>query len=177
MLDTLKTLTLHQYEAALCTLNACIDRCPESSWHARVANYLFSQLAFHTLIFTDLYLGGGEESIGRQPFHVANAQVFADYEEFADRPPRNRYERAWVKQYLEHCRRKAAEVIASETAETLAGPSGFDWRKFTRAELHVYNIRHIQHHAAQLSLRLRLDHGLDIPWVGSGWRELPMPSA
>jgi hypothetical protein len=148
MLDTLKTLTLNQYEAALCTLNACIDRCPEPSWHARVGNLLFSQVAFHTLIFTD-------------------------YEEFADRPPRNRYERGWVKQYVEHCRRKAAEVVASETAETLAGPSGFEWRKFTRAELHVYNIRHIQHHAAQLGLRLRLDHGVDIPWIGSGWRDVP----
>jgi hypothetical protein len=41
----------------------------------------------------------------------------------------------------------------------------------SRAELYVYNLRHIQHHAAQLSLRLRLDHGVNIAWVGSGWRE------
>jgi hypothetical protein len=42
---------------------------------------------------------------------------------------------------------------------------------FSRAELHVYNIRHIHHHAAQLSLRLRLDTGRGVDWVGSGWRE------
>ena len=41
-----------------------------------------------------------------------------------------------------------------------------------RAELHVYSIRHIQHHAAQLSLRLRLDAGVAIPWIGVGWREV-----
>ena len=41
-------------------------------------------------------------------------------------------------------------------------------RYFTRAELHLYNIRHIQHHAAQLILRLRLDTDVDIPWVGRG---------
>jgi len=41
----------------------------------------------------------------------------------------------------------------------LAGQSGFHRRKCSGAELHVYNIRHVQHHAAQLSLRLRLDGG------------------
>jgi hypothetical protein len=73
---------------------------------------------------------------------------------------------------MEHCRKKASAVIASETSDTLSAPCGFERRGFSRAELHVYNIRHIQHHAAQLSLRLRLDAKQDIPWIGSGWREL-----
>ena len=41
----------------------------------------------------------------------------------------------------------------------------------SRAELYVYNTRHLQHHAAQLSLRLRLDAGVHTPWFGGGWRE------
>jgi hypothetical protein len=53
----------------------------------------------------------------------------------------------------------------------LAGPSGFRRRKCSRAELHVYNVRHIQHHAAQLILRLRLDTDVDVPWVGQAWIE------
>ena len=67
------------------------------------------------------------------------------------------YEKPFVLSYLQNVRRKAQDTIARESAEVLAGPSGFNWRKCSRAELHVYNIRHIQHHAAQLSLRLRLD--------------------
>src|SRR4051812_31399969 len=134
MLDTFKTLTVSQFEAALCTLNACIDRCPESSWHARVGNYVFSQVAFHTLFYADLYLGREEGSFRRQPFHAGNGHFFADYEALEDRAPRNRYERAGVKQYVQHCRRKLAEVIAAETAESFSGPSGFDWRKCSRAE-------------------------------------------
>jgi MFS superfamily sulfate permease-like transporter len=38
--------------------------------------------------------------------------------------------------------------------------------------LHVvagYITRHIQHHAAQLILRLRRDFEVDIPWFKSGW--------
>ena len=46
MLDTVKTLTRNQFDAALCTLNACIDRCPERAWHAPVGNLKFCQVGF-----------------------------------------------------------------------------------------------------------------------------------
>jgi hypothetical protein len=48
-------------------------------------------------------------------------------------------------------------------------------RHLPRAELHVYNIRHIQHHSAQLIMRLRLDCDVDVPWISSGWRD-PAPA-
>lgn len=172
MLDTFKTLIANQFEAALCTLSTCIDRCPESAWDARVGNLRFCQVAFHTLFYADFYLGPNEESFRRQPFHRANQRFFGDYEEFEDRPPQARYDKTSIQNYLQHCREKASEVIASETAGTLTARAGFQRRAFSRAELYVYNIRHIQHHAAQLSLRLRLDAHQDIPWVGSGWQDL-----
>jgi hypothetical protein len=171
MLNIYKQLTVNQYEAALCTLNFCIDRCPDDSWNARVANLAFCQAVFHTLFFADVYLGRNVESLKEQPFHREHPEIFRDYEEMEDRPQKLMYDRPSIKTYMQHCRTKAADMIASETEESLRGPSGFDWRKQNRAELHVYNIRHIQHHAAQLSLRLRLDAKIDIPWVGSGWRE------
>ena len=171
MVDTLKRLLTNQYEAALCTLNVCIERCPEQSWYAPVANLKFCQAAFHTLFFADLYLAPDEDTFRRQPFHRENAFFFGDYEELEDRAQRNLYDKPAISKYLAYCRGKASDVIGGETAETLAGPAAFG-RKFNRAELHVYNIRHIQHHAAQLGLRLRLDHKIDLPWVSSGWREL-----
>jgi hypothetical protein len=169
MLDTVKELLAHQYEAALCMLTFCIDRCPEDAWNAPVANLAFCQVAFHTLFFTDVYLGPDEESVRLQPFHREHAGVFRDYEEFEPRRQQLLYERPWIRTYLDYCRRKASDVVAAETAESLTSGHGFPRRPPSRAELHVYNIRHIQHHAAQLSLRLRLDAGVDVPWVGSGW--------
>jgi uncharacterized damage-inducible protein DinB len=69
------------------------------------------------------------------------------------------------------CRRKALDTLSAETAESLWGPSGFPGRPATRAELHVYNIRHVMHHAGQLSAFLRrVDASIDPRWVGSGWR-------
>jgi hypothetical protein len=175
MLDTLKTLLANQFDAALCTLNVCVERCPETAWDGRVANMQFCQLAFHTLFFADFYLGtdgeGEHDAFRAQPFHRENSAMFRDYEEFAPRAQVLLYERPWIRRYVQHCRTKATAAIAAETAESFAAPAGFAGRGFSRAELYVYNTRHVQHHAAQLSLRLRLDHGIDVPWVGSGWRE------
>jgi len=170
MLDTVKELLAHQYEAALCTLNHCIGRCPESAWNAPVGNLAFCQVAFHTLFFTDLYLGADEAALRRQTFHREHDDVFRDYEELEPRPQQLFYKRPWIRQYVDHCRQKALDVVAVETAESLMSGHGFERRPTTRAELHVSNIRHIQHHAAQMSLRLRIDQGIEVPWVGWGWR-------
>jgi len=170
MLDLFKDLIARQYEAALCMLAACVERCPDDRWNEPVANLKFCQAVFHALFYTDVYLGRTYDSLREQPFHREHAAVFADYEEREDRPPQRLYDKAFITAYLQHCRAKAARVIAEETAEVLESRPGFDWLPCPRAEVHLYNIRHVQHHAAQLSLRLRLDTGDGVPWVRSGWR-------
>lgn len=173
VLDTLKQLLTNQYEASLSTLNLCVARCPDRNWNGFIAKWKFCQVAFHVVMFADLYLQPSDEidAFKAQAFHVEHKADFCDYEELQDRPQVSLYEKPFVVSYLQHVRRKAQETIARESADVLAGPSGFHWRKCSRAELHVYNIRHVQHHAAQLSLRLRLDAGVDIPWVSHAWKE------
>ncbi|HEY3244900.1 MAG TPA: DinB family protein [Phycisphaerae bacterium] len=175
MIETVKRLIGSQFEASLCTLGHCVAGCPERLWNARVAKYPFCQVAFHTLFFADFYLGSDAESLRRQPFHLANPSLFGDYEQLQDREPVALYTKPQIESYLQFCRGKAVATIAAETAEDLCAPAKFARRDFSRAELHVYNIRHIQHHAGQLILRLRLDSEVDIPWIGAGWRE-PAPS-
>jgi hypothetical protein len=168
--DTFKELIASQFEAALCTLNTCIEECPPAVWDAPVANLAFCQAVFHALFYTDCYLGPNTESLQQQAFHRENPDFFRDYEELEDRKQQQMYDKESILKYLAFCRRKASEVIAAETAETLSARCGFDWLPFSRAELYVYNIRHIQHHAAQLILRLRLNIEVNIPWARSGWR-------
>src|SRR5262249_31205382 len=77
--------------------------------------------------------------------------------------------------YVPLVRQKLHDTLTAETAETLAGPSGFSWRKFSRAEMHLYNLRHIQHHVGQMSAYLRrvepaLFGQRELPWIGAGWR-------
>ena len=170
MVDTFKELIARQFEAALCTLNTCIEQCPAAAWDAPVANLAFCQAVFHALFYADCYLGKDSASLRQQAFHREHPDFFRDYEELEDREQQLMYDKEAIITYLAFCRRKASEVIAAETADTLRERCGFDWLPFSRAELYVYNIRHVQHHAAQLSLRLRLSAGVDIPWAGSGWR-------
>lgn len=171
MLETIKQLLANQYEAALCALHFPIDQCPDEQWHQPVANHLFCQTAHHTLIYTDMFLNGSIEAQKQQPFHIKHAEIFRDYEEFEDRIPVLKYEKDFINQYLAHCRTKAAAVIESETAESIVATSPFAHLPFSRAEMHLHSIRHIQHHAAQLSLRLRIDGDPQIPWAKSGWRD------
>jgi DinB superfamily len=175
VIDTFKELIANQYEAAFCMLASCVTRCPDANWDRPVGNLKFCQVAFHTLFFADVYLGRDLKSLREQSFHRDHAAVFADYEELEDREQQAVYGKSFIQAYLQHCRGKALQVIAAETADVLGSRPGFDWLKFSRAEVHVYNIRHIQHHAAQLSLRLRLDTGDGIPWVGAGWRADAVP--
>ena len=51
MIEYFQQIVTSQFEAALCTLDLCIDRCPDAMWEARVANLAFCQVAFHTLFF------------------------------------------------------------------------------------------------------------------------------
>jgi DinB superfamily len=171
MLETLRKLIIHQFEAAASTINACIDQCPDAAWNGPVVNLKFCQATFHALFYADYYLGQTEEDFRKEPFHRENAHVFRDYEELEPRAPVLLYEKPWIKTYVQYCRKRCHEVVGAETADELTAKTKFPRKDFSRAELHVYNIRHLQHHAAQLSMRLRLDSQTDIPWFSSGWKE------
>ena len=44
--------------------------------------------------------------------------------------------------------------------------SGFSWYRMSKLEHQLVNIRHIQHHGAQLADRLRSAADIGIRWVG-----------
>ena len=148
---------------------------PEFRWQSPVVNHPVSQTIFHALFFADLYLGSSIADQPRQDFHRQHAEVFGDYEQLEDRIPHGTYDKPFIHAYLQHCRDKAAATLQSEDETLWKQPSGFPWLDMTRAELHIYNIRHIQHHAAQLVAKLRSDAGLDIPWTQSGWPDPHIP--
>ena len=164
----LKNLLLSQHQAALTTLAKCIELCPDGAWNEKVANLPISTAVFHTLFWTDMYLERSTEHLKDQEYHKTNSEIFGEYEELASDLQKRTYERSQVDNYFEFCRAKAAKVILAETDESLAEKSGFDWLDCSRAEVHVYSSRHIQHHAAQISVRLRVNHGVDVPWVKLG---------
>jgi DinB superfamily len=137
-----------------------------------VGNHPFWHVAYHTLFCLDMYLSRNEASFRPPAFHRKN------YQFLGKTPPPSQvaviagvpYEKPIIDGYLKACRKKASQAIAGETTDTLAGPSGFDWIPTSRLELHLYNIRHIQHHAGQLSARLRKSIGAGADWSATGWK-------
>jgi len=171
MLQAYQSAIANQFEAAYCTLKLLVDGCSQPQWDAPVAELKFCQVMFHTLFFSDVYLGPNLAALRQQEFHQQHQEFFGDYEELEDRAPQMLYSKADIQEYLQHCRGKAQRVIAAETESSLATTPGFDWLDFSRAEVHVYNLRHLFHHAGQLSLRQRIDIGEGVKWIHSGWSE------
>ena len=162
MIDLYKTSINGQFGAAIAMLNECITKCPDEHWDSRIAKYPFWHVAYHILCFIDCYLSVTEHAFKPGKFHPRGMS------ELADEYPSRRFERAELLEYVSECRTKLAATIASETPESLAGPSGFSWLPFPRAELHAYNLRHVQHHTGQLSAFLR-KQSVETRWVKTGW--------
>jgi hypothetical protein len=80
--------------------------------------------------------------------------------------PERVYEKSELLAYLERGRARCREVLAALTDASLNERCGFMRRDLTVAELHVYSLRHVQHHAAQLNLILRQVTDSAPTWVG-----------
>ena len=172
MFENYLSIVTNQYGAAFSTLNRCIEECSEELWDSKVAKLTFSQALFHTLFYADLYLHEiNDESFKQQEFHERNQDSFRDYEEMQDKPQQHAYSKGFVRDYFQHCLDKSRCAFQDATEAWLLEPSPFPWIESTRSEVHIYNMRHIQHHAAQLILRLRLEGPIQFPWYRSGWED------
>ena len=161
-------IALGQMTAALLTLGQSIESADGEAWEAPHPDTAVNQVVFHALFYADLYLGMSEEGFRDQGFHAAHREIFGDYEDRGERRPVRVYPKEECRAYLDFCLAKAREVLRGETDASLSRRSGFYWQEFSRAELHVYNARHIQHHAAQLGLRTQLRGGPALDWVSRG---------
>jgi len=161
MLEYFKQLLQNQFDASLCMLADCVSQCPEEHWEGRIGNSPFWRVAYHTAYFVDMYLSADE--LAFQPHNSYRENIHNLGESDSTEDP---YAKEVVVEYIEHCRTKAAQVIAIETPETLESPSGFPWYPMSRGEHHLTSIRHIQHHAGQLSAYLIKYTGQGANWIG-----------
>ncbi len=168
MTNSVNSMLMSQFEAALAMLKQCIQACPPEHYEGKIANDTFRTIAYHTLFWTDYYLSPGEHSFelrelshrGGDDRTMTSSPGLTEGETLSD---------------VEMCRQKLADTLAAETPEILAGPSGVSRFAFSRGELHLYNLRHIQHHTGALSAYLRrvdpsLKDSQALSWVRMGWR-------
>jgi hypothetical protein len=169
--DSLSHALASQMLACIYTLKDCIDRCPPNEWHEKHNDYPFSQVVFHTLFDCDFCLCDDKEQLKKQDFHIKNSLIFADYEELEDKPKTHLYEINFINDYYAHCVHKIKEVIKSKTNDELLVQNSDIYKNMTKAERLINAIRHTQHHAAQLGLRLQYLSGTEMAWISRGYQK------
>jgi hypothetical protein len=158
-----------QFGASIDMLNTALRDCPEELWEKRLwadqpdqwvapGFSTFWYLGYHTLFWLDLYLTGAEEGFAPPPpFDLVEMEA-------GESLPRT-YSREELLDYLHYCRRKCQETIDALSHEQANRLCRFPWGELPFAELQLYNLRHVQEHAAQLHLFLGQQAGKDTSWV------------
>jgi hypothetical protein len=157
-----------QFGAAIDDFGNALRDCPDELWERRLWEDLQDQwvaagfsafwyLCYHTLFWLDLYLTGAEEGfVPPAPFDLVEMEA-------NETLPRT-YSRAELLGYLETCRRRCQETVRAMTIEQANRMCSFAWGELPFAELQLYNLRHVQEHAAQLHLFLGQRAGKAAGW-------------
>ena len=154
-----KQILWQQFGAAIDMLANAMRACPEELWADRSRRPEFWHAAYHTLFFLDLYLSG---SLGGftppEPFTLSELDP-------AGVLPERPYTKDELASYLAHCREKCRTAVETLTDDAARRRCAFDWVDLSFAELLLYTMRHVQHHAAQLNMILRQATGGAPQWV------------
>lgn len=156
---TWKTILWQQFGAAIEMLENALRACPEKLWGDRSQQPEYWYVVYHTLFFLDLYLSGSVEGFAPPaPYNLDEMNP-------AGILPERVYTKDELQSYLEHGRRKCRATLENLTDEKAQQRCVFMWGEMSFAELLLDNMRHVQHHAAQLNLILRQQTDSAPRWV------------
>ena len=159
--NTWRTIIWQQFGAAIDMLENAMLACPDELWNDRSRRPEFWYVAYHTLFWLDLYLSDSLEGFAPPP------PFTLDELDPAGLVPERPYTKDELQTYLEHGREKCRATIEALADEKAAQRCGFEWVDVSVAELLLYNMRHVQHHAAQLNLILRQTIDSAPGWVAT----------
>jgi len=164
---TWRTIIWPKFGAAIDMLDNALRACPDQLWRDRLWNNQserpeysqFWYIAYHALFWLDFYLSGSVEGF------VPPAPFTLDELDPAGLLPERPYSKDELQIYLEHGRKKCRATIEALTDEKARQRCRFAWGEMSFAELLLYNMRHVQEHAAQLNLMLGQKIGSAPGWV------------
>ena len=156
-----------QFGAAIDMLDHAVLACPDELWRIRLwrdgsheAEFSeFWNVVYHALFWLDLYLSGSVEGFAPPgPFGLEELDP-------AGVLPERPYAKDELKAYLDHGRQKCRAIMEGPMDERSRQVCVFPWGELTFLELLLYNMRHVQEHAAQLNLILVQKVGSAPGWV------------
>ena len=157
-----------QFGAVIDALDAALVACPDGLWTGRIwpnppppwfpRHFAeFWHIAYHTLVWTDLYLAGVPEEAFVTPAPFAQGEI-----DSVAAQPEQPYAREELRVYLASTRQKCHTLLTALTDEQARRPVEYAWtggEPISYLELQFRNMRHVQEHAAQLLLFLG-QHGI-----------------
>jgi DinB superfamily len=157
--ETFRQIFWQQFGAAIQMLENAIQECPDEVWGDQTREPQFWYLVYHTLFWLDF--GLSESPNGFTPPAPFGLEEFDP----AGVMPNRVYTKAELQTYLEHGRQKTRAAILGLTDEKARARFQYFSHNFSILELMLQNVRHVQHHTAQLNLLLR-QYGAEPPnWV------------
>ncbi|MEO6288881.1 MAG: hypothetical protein ABIO76_03105 [Ginsengibacter sp.] len=152
-----------QYRASLKMLVDVINKCPNNLWDNGAYENRFWRIVYHTLFYTALYLNEGTSQFVPWRKHIANYNYLGSVN--SDNKPviiNSIYSKDEMIKYAKLIFKDCKKLIKDNDGKE----SGFDWLPLSRLEIHIYNIRHLQHHIGQLIERLHQSGINRIKWEG-----------
>jgi hypothetical protein len=148
-----------QFGAAIDMLENAARACPDDLWRGREAEPGVWSIVHHALFWLDVYLSGSVEGFSPpSPFALEELDP-------EGRLPERPYSKDALLAYLEHGRAKCRRTIEALTDEQANRRFSFSWGEVSFAELLLYNMRHVQDHAGEVSCLLGQALGSGPGWV------------
>lgn len=154
-----------QYAAALEMMRHAIQHCPDFAWDDERYGNRSWHIAYHALFYAALYLSPGEDVAEMwekaRPHHqwLSKSAWTPELGGNVVIP----YSKVELLEFTDYIESRLATAFDQTPYDA---PSGFSWISFNRFQLHIYNLRHLQHHIGQLSERVRQTSGQGTGWVG-----------
>jgi hypothetical protein len=168
--EAIRGILKSQYHAAFAMLRDAVEKCPDALWtDARFKNACW-QVGYHVTFIAHTYLQRDPESLRPWARHQADVQ----YPDGIPGPPEpgsllpllpEPYSRADVLEYLAIVDGSVDGLV--DAMDVLAPESGFSWYRVPKLEHQLVNLRHVQHHTAQLADRVRAATDVGVDWVGA----------
>jgi hypothetical protein len=158
-MDSLNTSLWHQFGASIDMLENALTACPNELWSTESK---FWYIGYHTLYWLDYYLSADmpmeKDFVPPPPFTKSEFEYNA--------MPERVYDKTELLNYLRFGKKKLHELLTTITPEELLTKRFVsEWKDYSIFEMLLYNMRHVQHHTAQLNLLLRQGVN-DVPdWV------------
>ena len=144
-----------QFGATIDMFENAIVMCPDEFW----GKPQFWYKSFHASFWLDYYLTVKPDGFS-PPAPFTTSEFVAD-----GKLPERKYTKEEVLTYIQASRKKLHDIMKNMTEEIALGRWINPERDFSYFEMLLYNMRHLQHHTAQLNLLLRQGINNAPSWV------------